>query len=69
MFLKSARPQLDKEHQDLLTDFLANIEKNMQHRNKINEKDFLNVINNITLRESEKSLNATEMTQVNWGLK
>ena len=60
---------MDKEHQDLLTDFLANIEKNMEHRSKINEKDFLRVINNITLKESEKSLNAMEMTQVNWGIK
>jgi hypothetical protein len=64
-FLRCAAPQLDKEYQDLLSDFLINISKNMSGRNKINEKDFLLVMDSITLRESEKSLNPKEMTQVN----
>ena len=63
-FLEFSRPQLDKEHQEILTDLLGNIKSSMRNRNKINEKDLSLIIDNVTLRENEKSLNAKEMALV-----
>jgi len=62
--LEFSKPQLDKEHQEILWDLLGSIKSSLRKRKKINEKDLLLVIDNVALRENEKSLNAKEMALV-----
>lgn len=63
-FLQCTRPQLDKDHQDILDDFLTNIEFNMKNRDKVSQKEFLTMMDNFKIRDHERTLNASEMTTV-----
>lgn len=64
MFFQSSRPQLGKEYQEILDDFLENIEFNMMNRQKITKEEFKNVLENIQIKDQDKALTPHEMATV-----
>lgn len=64
MFFQSSRPQLGKEYQEILDDFLENIEFNMMNRQKITKEEFKNVLENIQIKDQDKALTPYEMATV-----